>query len=66
MGIFQYGIRQAAETENHMTSVERISEYGMLPSEDPTPPAMPKESWPETGALEFKGLCLRFAFVHPL
>ena len=32
-GLFQWAIRQSAETENNMTSVERVMEYGQLPSE---------------------------------
>ena len=32
-GLFQWGIRQSAEAENHMTSAERIYEYGQLPPE---------------------------------
>ena len=33
IGVFQYGVRQAAETENTMTSVERIRAYGNLAQE---------------------------------
>ena len=33
MARFQYCIRQSAEMENQMTSVDRIIEYGQLPPE---------------------------------
>ena len=32
-GALQYGMRQSAEAENLMTSVERVMEYGDLKSE---------------------------------
>ena len=34
MGLLQWGIRQLSETENHLTSIERLLEYAKL---DPEP-----------------------------
>lgn len=64
MGTCQWGMRQLAELENQMTSVERIVEYAKLPAE----PAMdsdeknaPPKDWPQSGSIEFKSLSLRYA-----
>lgn len=64
MGTCQWGMRQCAELENQMTSVERIDEYAKLPPE----PAMesdeknaPPKDWPKSGNIEFKSLSLRYS-----
>lgn len=57
----QFGVRQSAALENHMTSVERISEYTNLPSEGAlaTKISLP-DNWPATGNIEFVSLSLRY------
>ncbi|XP_049888074.1 probable multidrug resistance-associated protein lethal(2)03659 [Pectinophora gossypiella] len=62
-GVFQWGMRQSAEMENQMTSVERIFEYTNLPQE----PALksdedkkPPPDWPAEGAIHFDNLTLRY------
>ncbi|XP_037927303.1 probable multidrug resistance-associated protein lethal(2)03659 [Teleopsis dalmanni] len=60
----QWGMRQMAETENNMTSVERVMEYAQIPSE---PPLQTDESiklpenWPENGCVRFNEVCLRYS-----
>ncbi|XP_013148667.1 PREDICTED: probable multidrug resistance-associated protein lethal(2)03659 [Papilio polytes] len=62
-GVFQWGMRQSAEMENQMTSVERVLEYTKLPQEaalrseaEKAPPA----DWPPEGALTFDDLSLKY------
>ncbi|XP_017000065.2 probable multidrug resistance-associated protein lethal(2)03659 [Drosophila takahashii] len=62
-GMVQWGMRQSAELENSMTSVERVLEYKDLESEgDFTSPAdkQPPKSWPAEGELVTKDLSLRY------
>lgn len=60
----QWGMRQTAELENKMTSVERILEYAKTPSEPPleTPKDvnLPAE-WPQAGHLRLKELHMRYS-----
>ncbi|XP_012525065.2 probable multidrug resistance-associated protein lethal(2)03659 isoform X2 [Monomorium pharaonis] len=67
-GMFQWGMRQSAELENQMTSVERIFEYSKVESEPPlesTPDKKPKSEWPQEGKIEFKNVFLRYAPLEP-
>lgn len=51
-GMFQWGVRQAAEIESHMTSVERVLEYCSLVPEAPSetkPECRPPKGWPNAG-----------------
>ncbi|CAI5958721.1 unnamed protein product [Closterium sp. NIES-65] len=54
-GLFQYAIRQAAESENYFTSVERIHAFMQLPSEAShlSPPGTLPPAWPDKGRVEF-------------
>lgn len=59
----QWGIRQTAEVESQMTSVERLLEYARLPSEaalETSADAKPPADWPSKGAVEFEKLSFRY------
>ena len=57
----QFGIQMAAETENHMTSVERVFTYTQI---DPEPgyntDTQPPETWPTEGSLKLCDLSLTY------
>ena len=59
--VSQYGIKIASETENYMTSVERVFTYTDI---DPEPgyntEALPPEEWPTTGSLTLRDLSLAY------
>lgn len=63
-GMCQWGMRQTAELENEMTSVERVLEYT---EQTPEPPLetdekfKPKTEWPSKGRIEFINFKLRYA-----
>ena len=62
-GLFQWGIRQSAEMENQMTSVERILEYSAIEKEPPLeskPDKKPPASWPTAGAVCFEKVILKY------
>lgn len=59
----QWGMRQTAEVENQMTSVERINEYTDLPSEpalETDADKQPPVEWPSYGAITFDALSMRY------
>ena len=66
-GTLQYGVQLSAEVENHMTSVERITEYADLPQEaaEEVTDKDPPKSWPDKGVVEFRDLHLRYADKEP-
>lgn len=60
----QWGMRQTAELENCMTSVERVAEYIKL---EPEPPLETDENdgerlknWPSSGSIAFSNLSLKY------
>lgn len=60
-GVFQWGMRQSAEMENQMTSVERVLEYSDLDDEEPDRSAKKtKPLWPSSGRIIFEGLSLKY------
>lgn len=61
--VCQWGMRQSAELETQMTSVERIFEYSELPPEPPLESdekSAPPADWPQHGNMEFKTLNFRY------
>jgi ATP-binding cassette, subfamily C (CFTR/MRP), member 4 len=55
--LFQWTVRQSAEVENLMTSVERIIEYSTIENEEKN--MRPKKlelDWPRTGSIEFRNV----------
>ena len=62
-GALQYGMRQSAEAENLMTSVERVMEYGQLPSEADLIRKVEDNKNEENfshGKIVFDNVCLRY------
>lgn len=60
----QWGMRQTAELENQMTSVERVIEYTDLKSEpslESLEKYRPPEKWPERGTIHFNGLSMKYS-----
>ena len=56
-GALQWGIRQATEVENHMTSAERVIDYSRLTPEalaETAPDKKPPASWPSKGNAVFE------------
>uniref|UniRef100_A0A0R3W316 ABC transporter domain-containing protein n=1 Tax=Taenia asiatica TaxID=60517 RepID=A0A0R3W316_TAEAS len=57
IGLLQYALRQTADVENQMVSVERMREYvGLEPEEKPAS----TENWPSRGAIIFENVCLKY------
>lgn len=54
----QWGIRQWAEIENHMTSVERVLEYSSIRKEEALGQEM--ENWLKEGSITFEKVTLSY------
>lgn len=66
MSTIQWGMRQTAELENNMTSVERVTEYiNLKPETDSTATMIEKQpdlqNWAKKGEIEFKDLSLKYS-----
>ncbi|XP_017154836.2 probable multidrug resistance-associated protein lethal(2)03659 isoform X2 [Drosophila miranda] len=62
-GTVQWGMRQSAELENSMTSVERVVEYRNLQAEgefESPADKKPADSWPKEGQIVADDLSLRY------
>ena len=63
-GMLQWIVRQSAEVENQMTSVERILEYAALEPEESVllpPPDVNVAQWPQRGQLVLANVGLQYA-----
>ncbi|XP_075896037.1 ATP-binding cassette sub-family C member 4-like isoform X2 [Nelusetta ayraudi] len=66
-GMFQWGVRQSAEIENMMTSVERVVEYAELESEAPwETDVRPPADWPASGSIIFDRVNFSYSASGPL
>ncbi|KAG5892952.1 hypothetical protein JTB14_015003 [Gonioctena quinquepunctata] len=67
-GLVQWGMRQSAELENQMTSVERVLEFTKIEHEadlESLPEKKPPISWPKQGRIEFVDLTMRYGPYEP-
>ncbi|XP_006879633.1 PREDICTED: multidrug resistance-associated protein 4 [Elephantulus edwardii] len=67
MGMFQWCVRQSAEVENMMISVERVIEYTDLEKEAPWEyPKRPPPTWPHEGVIVFDNVNFTYSLDGPL
>jgi ATP-binding cassette subfamily C (CFTR/MRP) protein 4 len=68
-GALQWGVRQSAETENHLVSVERVLEYSHLEPEaalESKPDRKPPKNWPSQGEIRMKNVFLKYDDEAPV
>ncbi|XP_058404363.1 ATP-binding cassette sub-family C member 4 isoform X3 [Diceros bicornis minor] len=67
MGMFQWCVRQSAEAENLMISVERVIEYTDLEKEAPWEyQKRPPPTWPHEGVIVFDNVNFTYSLDGPL
>uniref|UniRef100_A0A8I3N388 ATP binding cassette subfamily C member 4 n=1 Tax=Canis lupus familiaris TaxID=9615 RepID=A0A8I3N388_CANLF len=67
MGMFQWSVRQSAEVENMMISVERVMEYTDLEKEAPWEyQKRPPPTWPQEGTIVFDNVNFTYSLDGPL
>uniref|UniRef100_A0A3B4ZXD9 Multidrug resistance-associated protein 4-like n=1 Tax=Stegastes partitus TaxID=144197 RepID=A0A3B4ZXD9_9TELE len=67
VGNFQWTMRQSAEVENMMTSVERVVEYTQLQSEAPwETQRRPPPDWPSKGLVTFDQVSFSYSTDGPI
>ncbi|XP_019299622.2 ATP-binding cassette sub-family C member 4 isoform X3 [Panthera pardus] len=67
MGMFQWCVRQSAEVENMMISVERVIEYTDLEKEAPWEyQNHPPPTWPQEGMIVFDNVNFTYSLDGPL
>ncbi|XP_047408548.1 ATP-binding cassette sub-family C member 4 isoform X2 [Sciurus carolinensis] len=67
MGMFQWSVRQSAEVENMMISVERVIEYTNLEKEAPWEyQKRPPPTWPHEGVIVFDNVNFTYSLDGPL
>ncbi|XP_022093416.1 multidrug resistance-associated protein 4-like isoform X2 [Acanthaster planci] len=66
MGMFQWAVRQSAELENQMTSVERVCQYIDIKPEAPLETDhKPPPDWPQEGGITLRDTSLRYTDDGP-